>query len=372
MSNSASQKLLYQVAVTLLPNIGSILAKNLIAYCGGVEEVFKTSRAKLLKIPAIGEERADSIVNADVLKEAEKELKFIEEYNIEAFFYTDENYPERLKALPDSPILLYYRGETSLNAPRTVGIVGTRKATEYGKEITRKIVADLAGTDIVIVSGLAYGIDVAAHTAALENNLKTIGVLAHGLNTIYPAQHKSIAKKMVAQGGLLTEYKSIDEMIHHNFPERNRIVAALSDALIVVESAQKGGAVITANIANSYNKDVFAVPGRVNDKVSSGCNFLIKTHKATMIESGAELLEAMHWNNNSPKGRAPQQQRKLILNLPPDHQSVYNILNEKGELEIDKLVIDSALNSSMLAATLLEMEMDGIIVSLPGKRYKLI
>jgi DNA processing protein len=274
--------------------------------------------------------------------------------------------------LADSPLLLFYKGNADLNHEKIIGIVGTRKCTEYGKEATRKLVAELAALDVLVVSGLAYGIDVAAHNAALENNLKTVGVLAHGLNTIYPSQHTAVAKKMVKQGGLLTEYKSIEEMTQHNFPDRNRIVAGLCDAVVVIESPIKGGAVLTANIANSYNKDVFAYPGRTVDKTSGGCNFLIKTFKAGLIENAQDLLEAMHWSKTGEAGKSPKQQRQLTFALTEDEQKIYTLLNDKPEMEIDKLVDLSAMNSSSLAATLLEMEMNGIIVSLPGKRYKLI
>lgn len=367
-----SPELLYQIGLTMLPNIGSILAKNLLAYCGSAEAVFKAKKQKLVKIPAIGEERADSIVNSDVLGDAEKELKFIHDFKIKCLFFTDEAYPQRLKQIADSPLMLFYKGNADLNAEKIVGIVGTRKATEYGREVTRKLVADLAGHDILVVSGLAYGIDVAAHNAALEHNLKTVGVLGHGLNTMYPPQHAGVAKKMVSQGGLLTEYKSIDPMAQHNFPDRNRIVAGMSDAIVVVESAIKGGAVITANIANSYNKEVFAFPGRTIDKTSAGCNFLIKTFKAGIIESANDLLEAMHWSKKEESTKGKARQRQLAIALSTEEQKIYNLLNETPEIEIDKLVDITAMNSSSLAAVLLEMEMNGIIVSLPGKRYKLI
>ena len=372
MSKANSPQLLYQIGMTMLPGVGSVLVKNLLAYCGSPEAVFKTSKAKLLKIPSIGEERAEAIVKADVLQEAEKELKFIDDFKITPLFFTDDAYPHRLKQLADSPLLLFYKGNADLNAQKMVGIVGTRKATDYGKEATKKLVAEMAAHDIVVVSGLAYGIDVAAHSAALENNLKTVGVLGHGLNLIYPSQHTAIAKKMVAQGGLLTEYKSIEEMRLHNFPNRNRIVAGMCDAIVVMESPVKGGAVITANIANSYNKDVFAYPGRTVDKTSAGCNFLIKTFKAGMIENAHDLLEAMHWNEAGSNTKTPNQQRQLTFALTEDEQKIYTLLSEKSELEIDKLVDLTSMNSSSLAGTLLEMEMNGIIVSLPGKRYKLI
>ena len=365
---SKENSLLYQIALTMVPNIGSALAQQLIAYCGSAEAVFKTSKSKLLKVPQIGEERAKMVATADVMAQAEKELKFMEEYKIKPLFYTDAEYPQRLRECNDMPLLLYYRGSTDLNAPKIVAVVGTRKITPYGKAITQKIIQELATQNIVVVSGLAYGVDVAAHQAALDCSLKTIGVMAHGLNQIYPIQHTAIAKKIVEQGGLLTEYHSQKEMHPSYFPERNRIVAGMSDAVVVVESDVKGGAVITANIANTYNKDVFAVPGRVGDKYSSGCNFLIKTYKASIIETGTNLIEAMNWQDNT----APKKKRQLNLSLSAEEQKVYQLLQEVNEMEIDMLVHKSGMSSGELATTLLEMEMTGAIVSLPGKRYRLV
>ena len=372
MLNSNSNEQLYQIALTMLPNVGDVLAKNLIAYCGSPEAVFKTSKSKLEKIPMVGKERAEGIANADVLKEAEKELKFVADYKIKTLFFTDTDYPQRLKNCNDSPVLLYYKGNADLNAEKIVAIVGTRNITAYGKEMTKKLVAELSAQDILIVSGLAYGIDITSHNAALEHNLKTVGVLAHGLNTIYPAQHKPVAKKMVEQGGLLTEYTSSHEMHPSNFPNRNRIVAGISDAIVVVESAIKGGAVLTANIANSYNKDVFACPGKTTDKLSAGCNFLIKTFKAKMIESADDLLMEMNWVQKEQNGKSKKQQRQLALTLNEEEQKIYNALNEKSELAIDELASHTEMNASSLASTLLEMEMNSILVSLPGKRYKLV
>ena len=369
MSTATDQSLLYNIALTMIPNIGSGLAQNLVAYCGSAEAVFNATKSKLLKVPLIGEERACDILNADVLKQAEAELKFISNYNIKPLLYSDPDYPSRLRDCADMPFLLYYRGNANLNTDKIVGIVGTRNITEYGKEVTKKFVEDLAGQDILIVSGLAYGVDIAAHHAALDHNLKTVGVLAHGLNQIYPSQHKSTAKKMVDQGGLLTEYHSQVEMHPSFFPQRNRIVAGLCDAIVVIESAAKGGALITANIANSYNKDVFAVPGRVGDKYSAGCNFLIKTYKATIVESAANLLEAMNWES---AGKPKKRKAQLSLTLTAEEQKIYQLLTDSPELEIDRIVALSEMSGGEIAATLLEMEMNGVLVSLPGKRYKLI
>ena len=366
LSNTKSNEQLYRVAVTMLPNIGSVLAKNLIAYCGSAEAIFKTSKGKLEKIPQIGAERASSIAGADVLKEAEKELKFIEDYKIKTLFFADKDYPRRLKDCTDSPVMLYYMGNADLNAEKIVAIVGTRRATDYGKEMTEKLMEELAPHGVLVISGLAYGIDVAAHQSALENNLKTVGVLAHGLNTIYPQQHKGIARRMVEQGGLLTEYTSADEMHPANFPNRNRIVAGMSDAVVVMESKIKGGAVITANIANSYNRDVLTYPGRTVDKMSAGCNFLIKSYKANLIENGEDLLTFMQWNSDASKKNS-RKQPQLALNLSADEQKVYALLNT-GELEIDRLADESGISPSVLAATLLEMEMNNLMVSLAQEK----
>jgi len=369
--NTASDQRLYQVALTLLPNIGAVLAKNLIAYCGSAEKVFKTSKSKLERIPLIGPDRAESIVKANVMAEAEAEMKFIEEYKIQTLFFTDKDYPQRLKECGDAPMLLFYRGNADLNAEKVVGIVGTRRATEYGRELTEKLVEKLSSLNVLIVSGLAYGIDIVAHQASLEHNLKTVGVLGHGMNTIYPSQHTSVAKKMIAQGGLLTEYKSTDEMSPHKFPARNRIIAGMSDAVVVVESKLGGGALLTANIANSYNRDVFTFPGRTTDRMSEGCNFLVKSYKAALIENGDDLVKAMLWEN-PPDGKKAKPQRQLNLSLSEDEQKLFALLNEKGEVEIDHIASETGLASSSLAAILLEMEMNNIITSLPGKRYKLI
>jgi DNA processing protein len=369
---AATNQLLYNIALTLLPEVGSVLAKNLIAYCGSAEAVFKANQTKLKKIPLVGEVRAAAIEEAvkegKLLRQAEDEIKFIEKHNIQAIFFTESNYPHRLKECDDGPPMLYYKGNADLNAQKVVAVVGTRNATEYGKEVTKKLVKDLAAQNVLVMSGLAYGIDIYAHNAALDNNLQTIGVLAHGLNRLYPAQHRNTAKRMVEQGGLLTEYTSQCDFTPHNFPQRNRIVSGMSDAVIVVESDVKGGALITANIANSYNREVFAVPGKTTDRFSRGCNFLIKTYKAQIIDSAADMIEAMNWQSETAVSKTKV--RQLTLPLAPSEQAIFDVLKE-GESGIDILLAKCNLNSGELSATLLEMEMNGVIVSLPGKRYKL-
>lgn len=362
--------MLHEIALTMIPNIGPSTAKSLIAYCGSAEAVFKAPKAKLVKVPQVGEERAKNIINAkEYLIKAEEELKFIDKHKIQALFYTNPKFPTRLMECNDSPIMLYYKGNADLNKTKILSIVGTRNITAYGKEQTKKLVEDLAGEDILILSGLAYGVDIMAHNTALEVGLPTIGVLGHGLNRIYPDQHRNTAKAMLEAGGLLTEYHSQSTFINKNFPERNRIVAGMCDALVVVESGAKGGALITANIANSYNREVFAYPGKVEDKYSQGCNFLIKTYKAQLIESGSELLDHLMWKSDANTNkRKPAKQ--LTLTLSSTEQKIYTLLKENGELEIDKLVSLSGMASGRLAELLLEMELNDVIIALPGKRFK--
>lgn len=372
MPNSTPPHQLYEIALTLLPGVGDVLAKNLVAYCGSAQAIFSTSKSRLEKIPGIGKEKAAQITSTEVLKEAEEELKFIDKYQIETLFFTDKKYPYRLKECTDSPVMMYYRGNTDLNSEKIIAVVGTRRITNYGKEQTQKLIADLAAQNIVVVSGLAYGVDVCAHQAALENSLPTVGVLGHGLNTVYPQAHKSVAKKMIAQGGLLTEYRSSNKMHPSNFPSRNRIVAGLCDALVVVESAVEGGAMLTANVANSYNREVFAFPGKTSDRFSAGCNFLIKTYKAKMIESAEDLLREMNWQSHVSANENKKKQRQLAIALNDEEQKIYRLLQEKEGLVIDELAEKATMNISTLAATLLEMEMNNILISLPGKRYKLV
>ncbi len=255
------KELPYQIALTLLPNIGDVLAKSLVSYCGSASEVFKTKDKLLQKIPGIGEQIAKQIVKSKhVITRAEEEAEFIEKYKIEALFFTDEKYPGRLKYCNDGPVMLYYKGSADLNKEKIVAVVGTRTPDEYGKEITRQFIKDLKGSDVLVVSGLAYGIDIQAHKTALENELETVGVVSHGLDRVYPGAHAAVAKKMLKQGGMLTDFMSGTNPDAVNFPKRNRIVAGMCDALVVVLSKREGGSLISATIANSYNKDVFAFP----------------------------------------------------------------------------------------------------------------
>ena len=289
-------ELLYQLALTEVPNIGCVHAKILAQQFGTAEKIFKAKQQLLERIEGIGEIRARSIKAFNNFTGAEDEIKFIEKYKIKPLFITHKDYPKRLLNCYDSPTLLYYKGEAGLNSEKIIAVIGTRSHTDYGKQITEKLIEDLAEQNVVVISGLAHGIDAIAHKAALKNNLLTVGVLAHGLDQVYPAQHTRLAKDMLKSGGgLLTEFRSKSKPDKHNFPTRNRIVAGMSDATIVVETGIKGGSMITAELANNYNKDVFAFPGKVTDTKSAGCNYLIKNNKAVLLTDAQELIELMSW-----------------------------------------------------------------------------
>jgi len=363
-----SEDLLYQVALTLVPNIGDVHAKALVNIYGDAQSIFKAKKKDLENIEGIGTVRASSIKSFDNFQSSEDEIVFIEKYKITPLFITHKDYPQRLLNCYDSPILLYYRGTANLNTSKMVAIVGTRHHTDYGKSVCEKLVKDLTGENIIIVSGLAFGIDTIAHKTALTNNLQTVAVLAHGLDRIYPSQNKSLAKQMTEQGGLLTEFISHTNPDKQNFPKRNRIVAGISDAVIVIETGKKGGSLITAELGNNYNKDVFAIPGRVNDSKSEGCNYLIRNNKAALINNAEDLMELMNWK---VLAKPAKKQRELFIELSPDEQLVVDVLKEKDSVHIDEIYFKTNLSSSAVAAALLMLEMQGVVASMPGKLYKI-
>lgn len=356
----------YRIGLTLISGIGGVNGKRLLAFCGSAKAVFNEKRSALLKIPGIGEQTVNSIISHNVLSRAEKEVEYIERNNIKPVFFTDEAYPHRLINCEDGPLLLYYKGNSNLNHQRILGVVGTRTATPYGIDFCEKLMEDLALVDVLIISGLAYGIDSCAHRSALKNKLQTIGVLGHGHDRIYPWQNKNLAKEMLNCGGLLTEFISGTRPDRENFPKRNRIVAGLCDAVIVVESKKKGGAIITAGIANSYNRDVFAVPGRISDEMSEGCNNLIKSNRAALIQSAKDLSYIMGWDEKSVQKEI---QKKLFVELTPDQQLIMDILEKSDKVGIDKLAVLTSLQASKVSAALLALEFDGLVISLPGKLY---
>lgn len=361
--------LLYQLALTLVPNIGPVQAKLLLQHCEA-EEIFHAKKSFLEKIEGIGPVRAESIKNFNGFERAEEEIKFIEKYKITPLFLTNKNYPQRLLNCYDSPTLLFYKGEADLNTPKIISIIGTRSHTDYAKQVTEKLIKELSAQNILVISGLAFGVDAIAHKASLKNNLPTVGVLAHGLDKMYPAEHTNLAKDMIKnQGGLLTEFSSKTKPDKHNFPSRNRIVAGMSDAVIVIETDLKGGSMITAELANGYNKDVFAIPGKLTDVKSAGCNYLIKNNKAMLLSGASELIETMGWQET--KKAKTKKQKELFIELTENEKIIVSILKEKDSVHIDELNSKSGLNSSAVAAGILNLELQNVIVSLPGKLYQL-
>ncbi|HTD99515.1 MAG TPA: DNA-processing protein DprA [Mucilaginibacter sp.] len=361
--------LLHQLALTFIKDIGPVKARSLLMHFGDAEKVFKSSKEKLLHVPGIGEKTFNGINLAAALFKAEEELHFIEKNDVKVIFYTDPAYPKRLKNCIDAPVLLYAKGNFNLNPPHVISIVGTRNATDYGKQLCRQLVEELQPYNPLIVSGLALGIDITAHKESLKQNLPTVGVLGHGLDRIYPFQNRAIAEKMLENGGLLTEFPSGTIPDRENFPQRNRIVAGMADATVVIEASIKGGALITAEIANSYNRDVFAFPGRINDEYSEGCNFLIRNNKAALLTCTADLAYSLGWERAD--GAKPAiEQLSLPMDLSADERIIFDtILQNNAPLAIDDLTIKTNMPMSLLAMNLLNMEMQGFIRSLPGKVY---
>jgi DNA processing protein len=369
-----TNELLYNIALKQIPGIGDGIAKNLIAYCGSASAVFKAKRNDLLKVPQVGEHVAQIILNTrdntEIYKRAEQEIKFIEEENITPLFFTDATYPNKLKHCNDAPTLLFYKGNADLNKEKIIAVIGTRNATDYGRQLTEKLIADLSAENILVVSGLAYGIDVYAHKAALANKLDTVGVLGHGLDILYPSLHANVANKMIHQGGLLTEFISQTNPGKENFPKRNRIVAGMCDAVIVVESKRTGGALITAEIAHTYNRDVFAFPGNAETEFSAGCNMLIKRNKASLIENAADLLYAMGWEQTENK-KAKSTQFALPINLSEDENQIINLIKDSQPIHVDEICNKLQLTPGKASGLLLQLEFGNLIKSLPGKLYTL-
>lgn len=362
-------ELLYQIALTMVPNVGPVQAKILLQQAEP-REVFRMKKSLLEKIEGIGTVRASAINRFAEFQQAEKEIAFIEKYKIRPLFITEPAYPRRLLNCYDSPTLLFYKGEADLNMPKMVAVIGTRNHTEYGKQCCEKIIRELSSHNIHVVSGLAFGIDAIAHRAALKNKLVTTGVLAHGLDQLYPPEHTSLARDMIREGGgLLSEFRQGVKPDRHNFPSRNRIVAGMCDLTLVIETGHKGGSMITAELANGYNRDVFAIPGRMTDTRSEGCNLLIQQNRAALFTNTEELLLAMGWEERQiPK---PRSQTSLFIELSTNEQRIMGILREKDAVHIDEINLRSGLSSSTVAAVILNLELQNVIVSLPGKLYKL-
>lgn len=362
------QNRLALLALHFIPGIGDYLLRQVVTYSGSAEKVFQTPKGKLLRIPGVGEVTASAIKTGKTFEAAEKEFRKAEKENVQLIFFSDTNYPSRLKQVNDAPSLIYTKGIIDFENPKTIGIVGTRKATQYGRERVEEFVKELVPHQPLIVSGLAYGIDIHAHKHSVKNNLPTIGVMGSGMDNIYPSSHKEIARQMMLHGGLVTEHRFGTQPDAHNFPARNRIVAALSDAVVIVEAAEKGGALITAEIANSYNKDVFAFPGNIGQSHSEGCNNLIKSNRAHLITSVRDLEYITGW----VLGQAPAKKEIVSLeNFEPTEQAVLRVLLENNkQLMIDELSWKTNVPIGQLASILLNLEFKGAIASLPGKIYK--
>lgn len=355
----------------MIPRIGSVNAKRLIAYCGGVEAVFRQKKSSLTKIPGIGEVLANEIVHQGVLDEAKREVEFIVRHGISAIFYLDPQYPQRLNQCDDGPVVIFMKGSASvnLNQAKVISVVGTRSMTDYGRAACEGIIEGLAqrGHNPIIVSGLAYGVDICAHKASLKHGLHTAAVLGHGLNTIYPSTHRRTALEIVQHGLLVTDFPSKTPFDRKNFIKRNRIIAGLSDATLVVESGDKGGALITADISLSYSRDVLAVPGPVGANLSKGCNALIKMNKAALVETALDIEYHLGWP--PPSQVSPPKQTSLFPSLTDDEQVVLNTLRECGQEVIDIISLKSKLPVSRVSSILLSLEFAGLVKCKPGKVY---
>lgn len=364
----------YHIAIVNIPGLGAKSIRQLMDVCQGPEHLFSMSHAQLKEIFPRHPSIASTIESKATLRQAEQEIPRLEKYGIDTLFFTEKDYPQRLNetGCEDTPALLYRLGHCDLNPHHSVAMVGARKCTDYGRTITTRLVQEMVADKPVIVSGLAYGIDTAAHTAAVNSGLPTIAVLGHGLDTIYPSQNRPLAKRILEQGGaLLTEYPLDTEIKATFFPARNRIVAALADATVVVESAERGGGLITANIANSYHREVFAVPGRLNDPLSEGCNNLIVNNKAIMLRNAGDLYFQMGWKTDMVKARHKEEQQELFATLKLDEQKIVQLLKENREMTMDEINLKCDLSLPKIASSLMEMELKGVVRCLPGRIYKL-
>lgn len=370
-----TEEAIYSIALTLLPRVGAISAKRILSMAGSATFAFK-ELSQLVSQDIIPPIIADEMCKDTLLISAEELLDKTLNLGIEVIPYASDKYPLRLKECNDNPVLLYYKGDVNLNARRILSIVGTRNITSYGKEQCNRLIEGLSSfdSDILIVSGLAYGVDVESHKQSLNRGMNTVGVLAHGLDILYPAAHRSVANQMVHQGGLLTEFPISTQPLKQNFISRNRIIAGLSDATIVIESALKGGSLITADIANSYNRDCFALPGRCSDTYSEGCNQIIKENKAQLFESFEDIIHALGWSSSSEKQKVTKPIHRDIssLNLNSRERNVIEMLQLRGDLQIDNLVVLCNIPIQTMHTTLFELEMKGVLKALAGGTYHLL
>ena len=365
------EDLINALALMRIEGVGDIVAKKLINHCGSPSEVFKAKKSQIMAIEGVGEILYRNLKdNSGAFAQAEAEYRFISYNKVKPLYYQDADYPERLKHCIDGPVLLFSSGNINLHGKKTVSIVGTRQMTSYGADFCRKLIEDLSPLEPVIISGFAYGVDIYAHQVAIELGLQTIGVVAHGLNQVYPKVHKRYVASMEQNGGFFTEFWSSSNPDKENFVRRNRIVAGIAEATVIVESADKGGSLITANIANDYNRDVFAVPGRVTDKYSQGCNNLIKSQKANILTDAADLVYLLNWELEEKKKKPVQKQ--LFVTLTAEEQQVYDYLLKHGKELMDIIALECNMPIFRLSSLLLNMELKGVIRPLPGKLFEAI
>ncbi len=362
--------LIYILALQHVSRIGDTIAKKLIAHCGSAEGVLKEKKQNLLKIDGIGAITISDLYAQNHIEAAMAELEFIKAESIKCQYFKDEDYPERLKHCIDSPLLLFSSGTINLNKKHVISIVGTRKITTSGIAFCEKLVEDLAIYDPIIISGFAYGTDITAHKAAIKHKLQTVGCLAHGLNQIYPKTHKKYVAEVENNGGFYTDFWSSDAFDRNNFLKRNRIIAGISEATIVIESAEKGGSLVTADIANSYNRDVFAVPGRTTDSLSIGCNNLIKQQKAHLLSTPFDVPYILNWQLE--KEQQPVVQKQLFVELDTDEKAVYNYLKNHNKELLDTIAINCKLPTYKTASILLNMELKNVVRPLPGKLFEVV
>lgn len=363
-------ELFHLLALLQVEGVGDIMAKKLLTAFGSATAVFQAKSNQLRAIEGIGEVLVRKLKDKTIFEKAAAEVQFIEQEGIRVLYFANEDYPERLKHCIDGPVLLFGSGNFDFRNRKLISIVGTRQVTAYGTEFCKKLLEELALFNPIIVSGFAYGVDIVAHQTALEQQLQTVGVLAHGLNQIYPKSHKKYVGKMEQNGGFLTEFWSNSNPDKENFVKRNRIVAGMSEATIVIESAEKGGSLITANLANDYNRDVFAVPGRTTDKFSQGCNELIKTQRAQLITSAADLIYCLSWQLESEKAKTIQKQ--LFVSLDLEEQKIYDYLQQNGKQLIDIVALECDFPIFKISSILLNMELKGVIRPLPGKIFEAV
>ncbi|GER58709.1 DNA processing protein DprA [Patiriisocius marinus] len=365
----SKSELRYMLALQRVPNLGDTSAKKILHHVGSAEGIFKEKSSTLLKIDGIGANKIKDLQAPHLLTEAEAEIRFMEENDISYSYFKDNNYPEKLKHCLDGPILFFHAGNIDLVNKKIISIVGTRKITTYGNVFCEKLIEELAPINPVIVSGFAYGIDICAHKAAISNGLQNIACLAHGLNQIYPKVHKKYMTQVEENGGFISEFWSTDRFNRNNFLKRNRIIAGMSEATIVIESAEKGGSLVTADLANSYNREVFAVPGRTTDSQSVGCNNLIKTNQARVVTSAADVIYMLGWELEEKQKKATQ--IPLFVVLSPEEETIVAFLKDKDKELLDVIAINCNMPTYKIANLLLQLEMKGMIRPLPGKLFQL-